>query len=241
VERRAIAVLSAALLVSLLAVAFLLGRQSRSSLDTAVPVPASTGSARVAAPVYPSDAPSTPGSEALETIAPVAPTASAAPTALPMPSAWAALGDGAPTTAADAAGSATGEGVKAEVARYFSEIDQLQAATKSWDGSPEAVAQAMLQQATEGNTAQFDALLTSYRTLAAGLQSIKVPPPCERHRQASARVVQASIQLMETLRGAITQGDLSGIAALGLAGQKIETDAREADRIADEIKKAYGL
>ncbi len=217
-DRRVIVVLAVALGAALLIIVFLLGR---SSGRTAPSASAPAGSDQPApGSGLPPDAP-----RPIE-----AAPAAGDPTAGPL----ATLGGTEATALAD-------DGYRAQVARYFEELDAIQRDAKAWHGDPTTVAQAILQQAAEGKTSDFDALIESNRMLLVRLEGISAPPPCVEHHRRSVGTVGEGLHLLERVRSSLADHSVAELEALTVSGRDIEKRAAEIDAMAVEIKKRYGL
>jgi hypothetical protein len=225
-QRGLVVGLSVALGAALLAIAFLLGRGSRS------PEPAPT--ALVTA------SPSSEGSAADETPEP-APLTQTAPTAeadSPESQAETPAEDLAATTAPPSAESGA---MRDEVVRYFAEVDAIQAGSRSMSGDPQAVASAMLKQAAGGDTSEIDTLVESQRAVLARLRDVSAPPPCASHLQGSIAAVADGLELLGSVRDALASGSIGDLGSLTAKGQDLERRAREIDAQAAEIRKRYGI
>jgi hypothetical protein len=219
--------LTVALGAALLAIAFLLGRDSR-------PTPA-------AAPVFvamPSTAP-----PAISAPTAAAPADTEAPPAPPAPVAPAPLASAAPTAAPAATSPAgpTDDPMGAEVARYFAEVEALQAASKGWSGDPNTAAQQILKETVEGQGGGFDALVEANQRLLARLRAVQAPAPCAPHLRRTIETVEQANALLTKMRTAIRSGNQAALLSLVAEGQEVERRARETDALAAEIKQPYGL
>jgi hypothetical protein len=221
--------LAVALGVALLVIAFLLGRGTRPAAPLVVvmtPTPALP-----AAPAAPGAPTAMPG-VATDTPAPWAPSAEVpAPTTAPQ---IAPPIDSAPTPAG------TVDPARAEVARYFAEIEAIQE-QGGGGGDPQAVANEILKQATSGNTQGFDELVAANERMLAKLRAVQAPAACAAHLQRTIEVVERSRGLLDKTRAALGGQDIGNIGALASEGQELDRRARELDAQATQIKKAYGL
>jgi hypothetical protein len=231
-ERRLVIGLAAALGVALLAIAFLLGRESRSPSPAAVsaptpePLPLSpTPESTVAPADMPADIPAA---------VPATPTAVVGEGVVPPPSA------AEPTAEASTLRGAA-DPVRADVARYFAEVEALQQGSKGWSGDPNAAAQQIMRQATSGDTSGFKSLAEANRQLAERLRAVAAPEPCAAHRQKTLDVLEQANTLLEKLQAAVQSTDTGGLTALTAQSQDLERRARDADALATAIKQRYGL
>ena len=175
VPRALLIVLSSMLLVTLLAVAFLIGRESGRAETaapdltvTTLPAPVEPAPARRVAPrPRPTPAPRPPADDSAPA-PPVPPTSPPPPTPAALPVAPA-------EPAADPR-------ERAAVARYFEEFDTI-AGSDAGTGNPEAMAMALLNQATGGDWSQFDELANTQRLMLRQLRGLLVPPVCREYHQ----------------------------------------------------------
>jgi hypothetical protein len=224
--------LAVALGLALLIIAFLLGRQSQPSpapVYVTIPSPAPAAAVNPEATGAPAAIPGATAPAALAPEAPAAPPIVAlAPTATPLP-------------AASAAPAANNDAVRASVARYFSEVEALQAASKGWSGDPNTAAQQILKEAVEGQSGSFDALVEANRTLVERLRAVQAPEPCAAHLQRTIEAVQQASALLDKMRTALRSQNQTALLALVAEGQGVERQARAVDAMAAEIKQRYGL
>jgi hypothetical protein len=225
--------LAGALGLALVVIAFLLGRESQRGAAT----PREVASATVPA------MPSATATEAPSAASPL-PAMSAVPIAPVPQQASAATATPAATfpNVLEATPVPADQDQRGAVARYFADVDALQAGAAQ-SGDPEAMAQAIVKQATEGNSDALDALLASNRRVLEGLRGVSAPPACAPHREKAVRLLEDGISLLESVKNAFRSGgqDVGALGALTAKGQEIERGAKDADALAAAIKKHYGL
>jgi len=199
--------------VSLVAVAFLLGR-----VTTLAPTRAEA--ARLSTAAAPPDARRAQPAEAANS-----PGASDSPL------------DAAPARSQPPAG---GSPEAAAVAAYFRQMDAIAAEAKS-SQDPQTLARSVLDQTLSGNMGAIDGLIAGQRKLETRLAQIVPPPACREHHQRSLRLFGRAVALLERTRGAVANpggSDLDGVAA---EGREIEEEARALDALANDIRRAAGL
>jgi hypothetical protein len=226
------------LLTALLAVAYLLGREAGRTehIATGVGTEALAGSVEptLTARAVPQQAPRPQAPPESAAVADPAPAPRVPPltvtatsrVALPEP----ATPDAPPLDQAD----------RAAVARYFDEVDQI-AGNSGGAGDPEALAMAMLTQATGGDWRQFDELGETQRTTLRRLRSVRVPPPCREYHQKMVTLLEAGADLLDTVKEGVQSGSLTALSTLATTAQRLQTDAEEARRMADALQRRYGL
>lgn len=235
------------LVFSMLGFAFLLGRQSAPpSVPTpgevaAAPTPESppnsvplqVGAAPVSqpAPAPPVYAPP-PAPVAAPPVAPAPVAVAVAPA--PPPAPLAAPAPPAPVAAAPPP-PAVASGPTPAVKTYFSKIDKIMAETESI-GDQNAFATQVLQQGMNGKTEGFDSLIASTRKAATALRSITPPPNCAEHYKLLIKQTDASLRLLEKVKGATVSLDTGALTALGAEGQGMQADANRLKQLDEQLR-----
>ena len=229
VPRALVLALSGLLLVALLAVAFLLGREAgraetapRDQLADASPAPVEPAQARSEAPRPRADAPepARPAPSTSTTPRPPVPVPAPAPVAPVEP----------PIDPRE----------RAAVARYFEEVEAI-AGDNAGTGDPETMAMALLSQATGGDWSQFDALGDGQRTAVRRLRALRVPPACRNYHQQMITLLDAGATLLDEVRRGVQSGGLGALSTLTRTSQRLQTDAEATSRLADDLRQRYGL
>ena len=241
-DRRIGVALVAALALALFVIAYLLGRESARTTPAVVvltPAPVNPTSGGVEAASDPAYAPPPTG---LPPAAPVDP-GYAAPASTPVVSGSAPMATTAPElpAATSAVDPAVDTSLRAEVSRYFMEVEALQRASKGWTGDANAAAQEILRDAVNGDTRGIQALIDANQTLMQKLRMLETPAPCLPHRQVTVEALEAANRLLVKMRTSIGAQDLSSLGTMSSEGQDVERRAKEADALATDIKKRYGL
>ena len=238
VPRALLIVLSGMLLATLLAVAFLLGRETGRAqtatadlLAEAPQAPVEPAPARRAAPESrprpaPPPRPPRPPRNDPEPAPPSGPTTPPPPTPAPGPAAPA-------EPAADLR-------ERAAVARYFEEFDEI-AGSNAGAGNPDAMAMALLSQATGGDWSRFDELGDTQRVMLRQLRGLRVPPVCREHHQKMITLLEAGAALLDDVRQGVQSGNLGALSTLTTTAQRLQTDAEEVSRLAAAIQQRYQL
>ena len=224
VLRALLIVLSGMLLATLLAVAFLLGREAGRAetaasdlLAEAPPAPVEPPPARRAAPrPRPAPSPRPPRDDP-------EPAPSSGPTTPPPPTP-------APGPAAPAEPVADLR-ERVAVARYFEEFDEI-AGSNAGAGNPDAMAMALLSQATGGDWSRFDELGETQRVMLRQLRVLRVPPVCREYHQKMMTLLEASAALLDDVRQGVQAGNLGALSTLTTTAQRLQTDAEAARRLA---------
>lgn len=245
IPRGVLIALGGALLVSLAALAFLVGRQSAHkeppspppAVAAAAPVPAEAPD-EGAATVEPPSPVETPAVE----IAPIEPgeTPEAGGWTLPQPTAT--LATPPPEAAPSAPAPTPDTSFRDEVARYFEEAESIQSRAKYWS-DPQALAKALMDQAGKGDSSGFDKLIDANRRVRDELRGLHVPAPCAEHHRLTQGLVEEGLSLLEGVRGSALNPsqDTSALNAFATAGRELEARAKEVDALGARIKQQFGI
>jgi len=228
-----------ALAAAVLLVAFLMGRES-----------ARTPSPPVAAAALPQPLPAVPPpAEAPATVAGFSPWPAQAEPAEARP---AAPPEGAPSGAAQVVAApsegaslgqpaaATSDRLRDDVARYFREVEAIQAQAKT-SGDPETFARTLLEQGVKGDESGFDGLTAANKKVLDSLRSVSVPDPCREHHRQTLALLEESIGMIDGIRRQLQGGSEASLTAFATRGKELESKAKEVDALAAEIKRRYGL
>ena len=246
VNKGLLAGLVAVAAVSLLAVAFLLGRSSGSDPSTGGPlqsrvVVASGAEARAAEPSSlvrtPADAPASglatepPSAEAVPFL-PEDRAGSQGATALAPPAV------GVPATAGESA--AATDPVSADVARYLEAVDQIQPA--SLNGSPESVATEMAAALARGDSSGLDAMIRQTEAARERLAVLRPPAPCAAHYEKSLESLDDAVGMLRALKGSMESSDpAAGLAAVSARAATLQARAEALQREDRALRQRYGL
>lgn len=214
--RGALIALCAALGVTLLALAFLLGRvTARPAPQLAQATPAE------AAPATP-----VPGvAEAPDPLQPAAPPESAPPEALSR------AGTPAPSV---------NPSERAAVAAYFAQLERLEASGKTW-GDPQQLALQLVQQSAQGDRRAFEELLSTERQARESLRALPVPPACREHHAEALALMDEAIGLLGRLGQAMASQDLTALQGFVSTAHELEARTRRLDALGTSLKRQYGI
>ena len=129
---------------------------------------------------------------------------------------------------------------RAAVARYFEEVEAI-AGNNAGTGDPETMAMALLSQATGGDWSQFDALGDGQRAAVRRLRALRVPPACRDYHQQMITLLDAGATLLDEVRRGVQSGGLGALSTLTRTSQRLQTDAEATSRLADDLRRRYGL
>ena len=247
VSKRLLTGLVAVSAVSLLAVAFLIGRSSapitppegpaRSreaaaySLETRsvegstlAPTPvAARGSDRLGASPAPESVPALPGVRAIlqgDPLAPMPPTAGDAPA---MDSSPGAL-----------------DPASAAVAKYLDAVDQIQPANVS--GGAESIAGEMAAALARGDTSGLDGMIRDSEAARERLAALRPPEACAAHHRETLGSLDDALEMLRSLKSAMESSDPA--AALANVASRASTLRTRAEALQNEdraLRQRYGL
>ena len=229
VPRGLLVAVAAGLVAALVAIAFLLGRESGRSADVA----------RVSAEVETaSEAPPAPSAGPAGTtprVAPPPPTPAA-----PAMSPSASTSTPAPRGAAPVPRPAPDTRTRDAVARYFEQVDELGGDGMSM-GNPDDFAMMIVSESASGNFSAFDQMLSDQRANLRRLQRMSVPRELREYHAQTIELTQSGIRLLENVRRGLESGDMTRLMALSSSAQTMQADAEKAERLATELKRKYDL
>jgi hypothetical protein len=218
----------AALAMSLLAVAFLLGRAS-------VPTDHRAG-APVQRPTHPRGAsapPPRPVAASPQLKVPAEVEGEEVPAA--RPTAETAL---RPADAPPAAGQPE-VAAAARVAAYFAQVKRVQGS----GGLPQdqAGVQRMLVAMLQGDTSDFDRLMVATGTAEREVKAIQAPPECQAYHALLVSLLAESRALLADLRAATVGQDTTGLASMAARAASLQAKAEELKTLERELRRTYGL
>lgn len=229
-NRKIVIVLGSALGLSLLIIAFLLGRLSAKpevvTLATPASSPSASAPATLAAPESP--APSIEASPAVADAAtPLGPPAQSSPPIHEIAA--------APPSGVNAAAVSP---ERQQVASYFAEVDRLE---DMGAGDPQAFASSMMQSLSSGDFSEFDKLLQKARAQRQRLLAIVPPPACAEHHRLARTLSADSVSMLERLKAALMKGDSMALMGIASDGKTLETQANQLKAMGETIKRQAGV
>ncbi len=223
--------------VSLLALVFLLGRESGSG---SVPAP-STRIERVAPraqegpPPLPTSAPLL-LMERPETF----PATGSAPSTSVQGAALQVAASPAPAPIGGERGSAGFDAERASVAAYFDAVDHIQAGAMS--GEAEGVAHEMAAALANGDTSGLDKMIRETEAAKQSLAALTPPPSCAAHHRETLAGLDDAMDVLRSMKTAMESSDpatqLAGVSARATA-LRSRADALQKEELA--LRERYGL
>jgi hypothetical protein len=227
-----LALLAGGLIVALLVVAYLVGRESGRRASEAARLDPPAAAPELAIGHESPPAPLPPGEVYADPVQPVAPAAleENLPDAGRHP--LGGIDPAAPPAAADSQAAA--------VAAYFTEIEGYERQAKYWS-NPQELAMTLMGQGVQGDTRGFEQLLETQRTAQRQIEAMTVPFPCHEHHRRTLEVMHEALALLEQLEGGVASGNLEGLLGLSGEARQLEAETREVDALAAELKRQYGV
>lgn len=237
IPRAWLAPIAGGVLVVLLIVVYLLGKESgRRATEAARVDPAVASATGTEAPAPPVAAPPTPvpWPPLGTSTGAAAPLATWPPEERPSDTNQQRTGWNdpvAPSSAADPQAAA--------VEAYLAEIEAYgQQASSS---SPQELAMTLMGQGMQGDTSGFEQLLETQRTAQRQIESMTVPLPCQEHHRRTLAALRQSLALGEKLGRGMTSGDLGGLLSLSGEARQLEAVAGELEALAAQLRRRFGL
>jgi hypothetical protein len=227
IPRRWLVVLAGGLVLALLLVAYLVGRESgRRSAALVAPSPAVAAPEPDAYGGYDDDSGDYSDDEELPVDTQPAPAYDP----------WAQE-----ASPAEAAPPAPGPDPQAgAVAAYFAELEELERGAKYWN-NPQELAMSLVGQGAQGDTSGFRQLVETQRAARRQIEAMTVPAPCLEHHRLTLDVMRQAVELLEKLEQGVSSGNLDGLLSLTEDSRALETDARKIDTMATALKRRYGV
>jgi hypothetical protein len=232
IPRAWLVALAGALLLALLLIAFLVGRESARPTGEAARTGMAAESQALASMDEPREVTETARSEIDPEDREIAPGGQPEP----VNNVLASPQDAAPAQVAEGQRDSR----RAAVAAYFTQIEGYEQQAKYWS-DPKELAMSVLSQGAQGDTSGVATLLTAQRTALAHVESMSVPPLCREHHERTVAVLRRAAKLLETIQGALGSGNIDGLLALSGDATQLESDTRAVDALAAKIKAEVGL
>ena len=215
---------------SLLALAFILGRETSSGH-----VPPATKIERVA-PRIPEARGASPAPNATSVVA------------APLTENLETLLAGAPPPYAREQGAAPSQQLmapppdaeRAAVAAYFEAIDRIQ--PTEMNGDAEGVAGGIASALANGDTSGLDRMIRDTETAKARLAAVATPPPCAVHHRESLGSLDDAQEVLRSLKAAMESSDAAGaLATVSARGNALRSRAEALKKEEGTLRERYGL
>jgi hypothetical protein len=226
--------LGGALVLALLTIAFLLGRESaRTSAGAEPPAEVDLPSPPIVAPAK-EDAPA-PGPDwrALDRDEPSANAAD--DTTLEMAERIERQADGRLVLTNSGSERAVGAEPQesppgqstATVSEYFRAVDAVR--SEQGAGDPNSFAMGLIKAGLGGSTSGFDQLIDDTKRMELEMKQIRPAPGCEQYHQASIDALAEGRELLDDLKTAISNRDIQGLTSMAKRAGELEAKAKSMD------------
>jgi hypothetical protein len=219
---------------ALLALVFVLGRESGSPA-----APPTTRIERVA-PRTGEEAPA-PRPRSFEPAADRVERPISAPS--PMPEAGAAapaLPGQAPAPGDGGSGNAGADPMRASVASYFDTVERIQVG--SLNGNAESVGQEMASALASGDTSSLDKMIGDTEAARARLAALAPPAPCTAHHRESLGSLDDALEVLRALKAAMGTSDPAGqLTNVSARAQALRARADVLQKEETALRERYGL
>ena len=229
-NRKVVIALASALGLSLLIIAFLVGRLSANSQVVSLATPATNPSAPAPAAPAASESPGPSIEAPLPAADPKTPFSP--PAGLSAPVQEIAL------LAPSSVGPMEISPERQQVASYFAEVDRLE---DMGAGDPQAFASSMMQSLSSGDFSEFDKLLLKARDQRQKLLAIVPPPACAEHHRLARTLSADSVTMLERLKAALMKGDSMALMGIATDGKTLETQANQLKALSETLKRQAGV
>ena len=119
---------------------------------------------------------------------------------------------------------------------YFQEVDSILPTTASIE-DPNQFATKFLQQAMSGDTSGFDSLLSTTRKAQTSLQAVTPPPSCRQHHSLLLSQLSQSVVLLNEVNQAIASSDTSRLSAVAARGQEMQAETERFKQLDRELRR----
>lgn len=124
-------------------------------------------------------------------------------------------------------------GTAASSARaYFQQVDAIVGGSSAI-ANPKPIVARLLEQAVSGSPAEFDRLYEKTSQARADLEAVQPPAGCAEHHRLLLRQLSDAVALLDEVRRATESGDTRELAALSARGEQMQGEAtrlRDVDR-----------
>lgn len=126
------------------------------------------------------------------------------------------------------------------VARYFEEVEGLEAQGKYWTDA-QLLGKTVMDQALSGDAGGFDRLIAADEGIREAVARMDVPPPCSQHHSLTVDVLDQGLSLLREARAHALSEDGTSLKTILSTGLGIEARARAVDARAEDIKRQFGI
>ena len=126
------------------------------------------------------------------------------------------------------------------IASYFDTVDAMGGGGVDL-GSPNDFAMMIVGESATGNFSVFDQMLRDQRANLRRLQGMNPPGELRAYHRKTIELTEKGIRLMEQVRRGLESGDMTRLMSLPVTAQEMQSDAEAAERLATDLKRKFGL
>ncbi|MBW2190829.1 MAG: hypothetical protein JRG93_14805 [Deltaproteobacteria bacterium] len=125
---------------------------------------------------------------------------------------------------------------RAAVAEYFQQVDLIQ--SHAGAGDPNAFAMDMIKAGMGGATSGFDQLIADSDRMKRELESMTPPPSCAQYHQANLEMLEESRGMLESMKVAITTRNMESLSALAQQSADLQARAEALSAFQEKLRAA---
>lgn len=124
----------------------------------------------------------------------------------------------------------------AAVANYFQQVDFIH--SEEGSGDPQAFALSLINPGLRGSTSGFDQLIKDTKRMEQEMRQVTPPPSCQSYHEASLEALVESGQMLETIKRAVTQKDMAQLSAITHQAQGLRSKAEAIEKMRERLLAA---
>ncbi len=129
---------------------------------------------------------------------------------------------------------------RAAVAAYFEAIDRIQ--PTAMNGDAESVAGGIASALANGDTSGLDGMIRDTEAAKAKLAAVATPPPCAVHQRESLGSLDDALEVLRSLKAAMESADAAGaLAAVSARGNALRSRAEALKKEEGTLRERYGI
>jgi len=122
----------------------------------------------------------------------------------------------------------------ATVSDYFRAVDAVR--SEQGAGDPNTFAMGLIKAGLGGSTAGFDQLIDDTERMELEMKQIRPAPGCEQYHQASIEALAEGRELLDDLKTAISERDIQGLTTMARRAGELEAKAKSMDAMRAELE-----
>jgi len=129
--------------------------------------------------------------------------------------------------------------IREAVKTYFETIAIIQPNQMSGDAS--VLANEMVAALTNGDSSGIDNLIRQSEAIKNKLKSLTPPQPCYTHHQMLLAGIEDGLELMQSLKNALSKSDMGELTTIAAKGNLLRTHSEALTREENALRQRYGL